>query len=118
MNLITCPHCKTQFLNGKRSLTLNNYLHAIFNEIGKEVGSTDIEQIKSDVLFAIGETEYKPNLLTGEETLYRKSTSKMDNTECSEVTEKVRHWAREFLKIEIPDAEAWKQGMRTFKTES
>jgi hypothetical protein len=113
--IIICPHCKQQFMNGSRSLSLNNYLHAILNEIAKEIGSTDIEQVKSDVLFAIGETEYKPNVLTGEETLYRKSTSKMNNTQCSEVTEKIRHWAREFLKMEIPDADSWKQGIRTVK---
>lgn len=44
-------------MNGSRSLSLNNYLHAILNEIAKEIGSTDIEQVKFDVLFAIGETE-------------------------------------------------------------
>jgi len=115
MKITTCPYCKKQFMNGKRSLSLNNYLHAIFNEIGKFQGCTDIEQVKHDVLFAIGETEYRPNILTGEEMLYRKSTSEMDNTQCSELTEKIRHWAREFLNILIPDAEEWKQGIRTVK---
>ncbi len=64
---------------------------------------------------AVGETEYKTDFTTGEEKLRRKSTEKMNNQQCSELTDKVRKWAESFLCLYIPDADEFKQGVRSYK---
>lgn len=115
MKIIKCPFCQKEFMNAQRSTSLNNYLHAILNTIANHIGDVSIEQTKEDVMFAVGFTEYRPNILTGEEKLYRKSTAKMNNTECSDLTEKIRVWAEEFLGLIVPDAQEYLEGMKSYK---
>ena len=115
-DLIICPNCKFQFLNGKRSTRLSNYLHAIFSNVANHIGDITLEQVKEDVMHELGYIEYRANVITGEEKAYRKETKNMTNAEASELCDKTRKWALDFLGLSIPDAEEWKQGMRTHKT--
>lgn len=115
MKTIFCPYCKKQFIEQGRSTSQNNFLHAILNTIAEHIGDVSIEQIKEDVLMAVGCSEYKANIITGEEKLYRKSTAKMNKLECAELTDKIRKWAEEFLGLIIPDPEEFKEGMKSYK---
>lgn len=98
-----------------RSTSQNAYLHAVFNAIAKFNEDVSIERVKHDVMVAIGETEYKPNIYTGEEVLVRKFTSEMTTLECAELIDKVRHFAEEFLGLYIPTPEEFKEGMKSYK---
>ena len=115
MKTLTCPKCKYEFLNPKRSTSQNAYFHAILNTIVNHIGDTNIEQVKEDIMIKLNEIEERPNILTGEMKVYRKSTSGMDTTEFSELTERIRMFAKDFFGLLIPTAEEWKQGIRTEK---
>lgn len=116
MNIITCPYCKKEFMKGNRSPSMNNYIHAIFNTIKKETGqSASIEQIKEDVMIAMGYTEERVNVVTGEEKTYRISTKDMDDKQCSDFSDELRKFAMEFFNLCIPDANEYKQGLRAYK---
>ena len=115
MKINTCPYCKKEYMTATRSNSLNSFFHAVLSNIANEIGDVTIEQVKEDVLWNIGATEFRVNIVTGAEQQYRKSTAKMDNKELSEVVEKVRIWAKDFLGLIIPDAEEYKQGARPIK---
>lgn len=93
----------------KRSVEQNNVLHWYIQEIADETGM-DAADVKSQMAkkFLVTESKDKHGQLvadpeTGEVMTRVKSTTELTTVEFNEYTEKIRMWAGEFLKIDLPE---------------
>lgn len=106
---VTVEHFKR-----KRSLSQNNYAHFVIGMIADETGE-DINQLKEALKARYGLresiTDREGNEVADEngEVVERlKSTSAYTTTEMTEFIEKIRRWAAEFLNMNIPDADVYR----------
>lgn len=98
----------------KRSLSQNNYLHFAIQMIAEETGE-EMELLKDALKARFGLREAITSK-SGEElcdengeVLERlKSTSDYTTSEMSDFIDKIRMWALEFLNINIPDADTYR----------
>ncbi len=101
-----CPFCKAEWVSTQRSNNQNRYFHGVvLPMISEEMGEWDTEHVK-DML--------KDKFLVDEEMVVTKKgisflqkkikhTSELNTLEFKIFVEKCVFWAREFLKIEIPE---------------
>jgi len=102
-----CPKCKFQYVLTTRTNKQNAYMHAVvFDMIAKEMGEWDIDHVKD--LMKEKFLRYPVLIKSHGKTFQEykiKHTSELDTREMTEFIEKCRHWAAEFLGINIPDPE-------------
>lgn len=98
----------------KRSLSQNNYLHFIIQIIADETGE-DKERLKDafKARFGLSDdiTDKNGNILCDEqgEVLKRlKSTSDYTTSEMTDFIDKIRLWAQDFLSINTPDPDVYR----------
>jgi hypothetical protein len=84
----------------------NRYLHAMFNELAKEIGEPSIESIKHDVKIALGHYE-----TTQMDNKMPKPTANMSVADFAEFTNKFMLWCLDFhgVRLKTPD-EFYKDG--------
>jgi len=103
----TCPKCHFQWISTQRSNKQNAYMHGVvFDMIAKEMGEWDIEHVKD---LMKGKFLRYPKIVKANGKVFQeykiRHTSELDTKEMTEFIEKCRHWAAEFLGINIPDPE-------------
>ena len=105
MELDRCPTCKRSFKKD-RSNNQNRYMHGlVFKMIAEEMGEYDEDHIKDlmkhkFLTYEVTTTTKSGQVITEQKT---KHTSELSTVEMEEFLFKCRHWAREWLKIQIPE---------------
>lgn len=101
-----CPKCHFKWESTLRSNQQNRYMHGVvFEMIAEEMGEYDVEHVKDlmkrKFLTITTRTTTKRGIEIEEEKI--RHTSELDTFEMKVFLERCKHWARDFLKINIPD---------------
>ena len=104
--MMRCPKCHFEWVSTQRSNKQNRYFHGVvLPMIAEEMGEWDSEHVKDYLkekfLFNYEVVTTKHGVKFEAKKLGH--TSDLDTKEMESFIEKIRFWARDFLKLDIPE---------------